>query len=254
MKPQYQPRVRIFAGPNGSGKSSLKSSIAEALGTDLLGIFINADEIEKLIKEKGFLDLQKFKIEATQAELSKHFANSELLKNQEIKIILDGSNLKFLNVNFNSYHASVIAEFIREKLLQKSESFSFETVMSSADKIEFLKKANQLGYKTYLYFIATESPLINISRVQYRVSCGGHNVPEDKITSRYYRSLDLLIDAIKNSWRSYIFDNSENNNSPNKESWIAEIENGKILEIKSETIPAWFNEYVIKKINSKLNA
>ncbi len=77
-----------------------------------------------------------------------------------------------------------------------------------------LKKANELGYKTYLYFIATESPKINISRVKYRVSRGGHDAP-----------------------------------SGSKEFWLAETQNGKIVEIKTESIPAWFNKYVIKKLN-----
>ena len=37
------PRLRMFAGPNGSGKSTFKSVI----GSELLGIYINPDEIEK---------------------------------------------------------------------------------------------------------------------------------------------------------------------------------------------------------------
>ena len=39
-----QPRLRVFAGPNGSGKSTLK----EVLPESLLGVYVNADEIEKL--------------------------------------------------------------------------------------------------------------------------------------------------------------------------------------------------------------
>ena len=52
------PRLRMFAGPNGSGKSTIKSKIGE----NLLGIFINPDEIEAKIKRSGFLDFQKFGI------------------------------------------------------------------------------------------------------------------------------------------------------------------------------------------------
>ena len=47
-----KPRLRIFAGPNGSGKSTLNSIISK----ELLGIYINPDEIEKEIKKFGFLD------------------------------------------------------------------------------------------------------------------------------------------------------------------------------------------------------
>ena len=45
------PRLRMFAGPNGSGKSTFKSVI----GPELLGIYINPDEIEKEIAAAGFL-------------------------------------------------------------------------------------------------------------------------------------------------------------------------------------------------------
>ena len=40
-------RLRMFAGPNGSGKSTFKSIIRP----ELLGIYINPDEIEKDIRE-----------------------------------------------------------------------------------------------------------------------------------------------------------------------------------------------------------
>lgn len=72
-------------------------------------------------------------------------------------------------------------------------TFTFETVMSSRDKVDLLCKAQQLGYRTYLYYVATEDPIINISRVKARVRRGGHWVPEDKIVSRYSASLDLLL-------------------------------------------------------------
>lgn len=244
MKQKDQPRIRMFAGPNGSGKSRLKSM----LRPDLLGVYINPDDIEKNLEEFGFFDLKEFRIEATKDEILKHFLNSTLLQKVNLiddvkKLTFEDQKLNFFNVKINSYFSSVIADFIRQKLLQKLESFSFETVMSSPDKIEILKKANQLGYKTYLYFIATESPVINVSRVKYRVSQGGHNVPKDKIISRYHRSLDLLSEAIKNSWRAYIFDNSGG-----EEFLLAETQNGKIIEIKTESVPAWFNEFVIKKL------
>jgi len=122
-------------------------------------------------------------------------------------------------------------------------SFTFETVMSSPDKIELLKLAQKLGYRTYLYFIATKDPLINISRVRNRVKDGGHPVPEDKIVSRYYRSLDLLLDAVKVTNRTYIFDNSNSSHI-----WICEITDSRDIKIKTNSIPKWFNDSVIKKI------
>jgi predicted ABC-type ATPase len=65
------PRLRIFAGPNGSGKSTLKSVISD----ELLGIYINPDEIEKEINEKDFLDLEYYQISTNNEELRTFFTN-----------------------------------------------------------------------------------------------------------------------------------------------------------------------------------
>ena len=64
-----------------------------------------------------------------------------------------------------AYLTSVAADFIRRKLIAIGTSFTFETVMSAADKIELLKIARTHGYRTYLYFIATEDPEIDLSRI-----------------------------------------------------------------------------------------
>ncbi len=237
------PRLRMFAGPNGSGKSTIKSVIRK----ELLGLFINADEIQAEIKQYDFLDLGKFEIQTDEAEILNFFRNSTLLEKADLldeaeNLRFTDNKLSFFEVSVNAYFASVAADFIRQKLAVAGKSFSFETVMSSPDKIEFLKSIRQRGYRNYLYFVATDSPNINISRVKHRVKTGGHDVPVDKITTRYYRSLDLLWEAIKFTNRAYIFDNSGS-----KLLWLAEITDAENLEIKSDAVPSWFRKYVLEK-------
>jgi predicted ABC-type ATPase len=116
--------------------------------------------------------------------------------------------LDFRKVDVNSYFASVAGDFLRQKLLDQKLSFTFETVMSHPSKVDLLASAQQAGYRTYLYFVATDDPDINISRVRSRVKLGGHAVPEDRIVKRYHRSLDLLMQAIQHTNRAYVFDNS----------------------------------------------
>ncbi len=58
-------RLRMFAGPNGSGKSTFKSIIRP----ELLGIFINPDEIEKQIRDYDYLDLESYQVESTEKEI-----------------------------------------------------------------------------------------------------------------------------------------------------------------------------------------
>ncbi len=117
--------------------------------------------------------------------------------------------------------------------------------MSHEGKVALLGRAQQAGYRTYLYYVATDALEINVSCVQNRVALGGHAVPEDKIVSRYHRSLDLLMDAIRLANRAYIFDNSTDSQA---HTWIAEITEGQDLELKIIQIPAWFRRAVLEKI------
>lgn len=238
-------RLRMFAGPNGSGKSTLKSIIRP----ELLGIFINPDEIENQIRDYNFLDLESYQVNSRETEILNFFINSPLLKKANLldsiqNLRFNNGKLTFINMEVNSYFASVAADFIRHNLLKEEKSFTFETVMSFSDKVEFLRDAQLKGYRTYLYYVATEDPIINISRVRHRVKMGGHAVPEDKIISRYHRSLDLLVEAVKFTNRAYIFDNSID-----KHIWLAEITNGSLMEIKTDRVPAWFKKALEYKFN-----
>lgn len=236
------PRLRMFAGPNGSGKSTLNSIISK----ELLGVYINPDEIEKEINKFSFLDMLNYRVETNEEEVISFFENHPLIEKADLTDELSllrfvDNKIDFSNMSINSYYASICADFIRHQLLKSKISFTFETVMSSRDKVDFLKKAQEAGYRTYLYFIATQDPIVNISRVNNRVKLGGHSVPEDKIVSRYYRSLELLSEAVKYSTRAYIFDNSSQ-----EKSWIAQINNAREFEFKSETIPQWVDKYLLK--------
>lgn len=86
--------------------------------------------------------------------------------------------------------------------------FCFETVMSHPSKIEEVKEAKQKGNKTYLYFICIDDPEVNVSRVENSFEKGGHSVDPNKISSRYYNTLENLIQMIEVIDKSYLFDNS----------------------------------------------
>lgn len=241
------PRLRMFAGPNGSGKSTINTVIRP----ELLGVYINPDEIEKSVRERGdFLDLACYGVHTTEAEILTFFQHSTLLAKADLldetdALRFNDDKLIFFAVSVNAYFASVAADFIRQKLLATRANFTFETVMSSPDKVALLHKAQEFGYRTYLYYVATEDPDINISRVHYRVKMGGHPVPKDKIVNRYFRSLDLLKEAISYSNRAYIFDNSGQ-----QQVFVAEITDGHSLELKTDRLPNWFKHAVLDKIRN----
>ncbi len=128
--------------------------------------------------------------------------------------------------------------------MDSSNTFSFETVFSHPDKVKFIQKANKKGFRSYLYFVSTESVDININRINQRVQLGGHRVPKKKIIERYHRSMDHLYSALKISYRSYIFDNSGKNLY-----LFATVNLDKTITFKDiDKIPIWFQTYVINKM------
>jgi predicted ABC-type ATPase len=242
------PRLRMFAGPNGSGKSVLKSYLPEPL----LGVYLNADEIEKGVRELGYVDIQSLGIETAAAEVLPLFTHSEFLAahgltDSATALSFSDGRLFFPAGVINSYFASVAADFLRQKLLAVRRTFTFETVMSHASKVDLLRQAQAAGYRTYLYYVATDDPAINVSRVENRVKLNGHDVPPDLVEKRYYRSLGLLLFAIRHTNRAYLFDNSTDN-ADRTHTWLAEITEGRTLELKTDQIPAWFKRAVLDKI------
>ncbi|WP_009959207.1 hypothetical protein [Verrucomicrobium spinosum] len=220
------------------------------LQPDLLGIYINPDEIEKACRESSSLNLSDYGLNDAAVEALEFIRKSSFLCSSHFgswieSLTIAGGRLDLGEMPANSYLASVIADFLRHQLLKARRTFTFETVMSHVGKVELLREAQNLGYRTYLYYIATDDPLINISRVANRVRLGGHPVPQDKIVERYYRSLALLLDAIKLTNRAYIFDNSDDAHS---QTWLAEITRGTDLELKIDVIPAWFQREVLDKL------
>lgn len=242
------PRLRMFAGPKGSGKSVLKSYLPEPL----LGVYLNADEIEARVRKRGCLDMSTLGIRTTAEEVLPVFTSSDFLTTHGLaeaayRLSFANGRLCFPAGVINSYFASVAADFLRQKLLAEQRSFTFETVMSHPSKVDLLKQAQAAGYRTYLYYVATDDPAINISRVENRVKLNGHDVPPDLVEKRYYRSLDLLISAIRHTTRAYIFDNSTDN-ADRTHTWLAEITEGRTLELTTDQIPAWFKRAVLDKI------
>ncbi|GAB2778162.1 zeta toxin family protein [Rhabdobacter roseus] len=238
-------RLRLFAGPNGSGKSTIKSVIPP----NLLGYYLNPDEIEKEVQNRGFYDLRELNLTITREEIISFFEKHPLLNRTEEAHLIDnitlveGNLINFGDVSFNAYLSAILTDFLRQQFILLKQSFTFESVMSSPDKLRTLAQARACGFRTYLYYVATEDPLINLSRIRHRVRMGGHAVPEEKVIERYYRSLDLLLDAIRLSNRAYIFDNSGDSKV-----WIAEVAESSSLELKTDQVPAWVKRYILDKL------
>ncbi len=130
-----------------------------------------------------------------------------------------------------------IAEAERKRLLATGEDFGFETVFSDpfGYKIGFLKEAQRAEYRISVHYIGLASADLSILRVRQRVGVGGHSVPEEKILSRYHRSLRNLATVLAWVDEVTIYDNS----SPDHPyRLIAQIQRGTLLA-RVAIFPEW---------------
>ena len=104
--------------------------------------------------------------------------------------------------------AAELADKQKESHLIKMEEFCFETVLSTDRNLCLLQRAKKMGYFIRCYYVLTANPNINVCRVVSRVAEGGHEVPINKIYSRYYRALKLVKDVVAVSDICHIYDNS----------------------------------------------
>ena len=236
------PRLRMLAGPNGSGKSTLAQQLVDDYAVNLYK-FLNADmlfaEISRSCKTPcpfsiDNQELLDFINASTYPEECK-------LPFRELQIVIDEDDyLSFASEAITSYTVAMTADFFKEQYLKRHLSFSFETVFSHPAKIDILKRAQAEGFRTYMYFVATEDPNVNLRRIQQRVKVGGHDVPGEKTVARYYRCLEQVKYALPYLNRAYFFDNSSD-----QQIFFAEYEQGKGFQLYSELVPEWFKHFIL---------
>ncbi|MGH7224301.1 MAG: hypothetical protein ACRELF_13805 [Gemmataceae bacterium] len=233
----------MFAGPNGSGKTSLVHKLAKDFAADglfQLHHFLNADDLFRNLQEGSGIRLDFLGRTIEREQVRAALLGGGRLPSDhpflEAMQILNGCLMDPARVS-DAYVAAAIVDFLREELLTAGQSFSFETVMSHRSKIDFFARARTLGYRTYLYFIATESSHLNSYRVKTRAALGGHDVPENKIVERYKRCLELVGEALSHTYRAFLFDNSGV-----EPVWLAQLtpEGELQLKVATNSLPVWF--------------
>lgn len=235
------PRLRMIAGPNGSGKSTLLGYF-EKLRQFQLGYSLNPDSVSAELERQGKLRFLSWGVRVKDGEYREFVERHPLFSRSAMpEFVVSRNLLKILRPARMGYFSAILCDFLRRRWLAGRESFTFETVMSSADKVDLLGEARKAGYRTYLYFICTDDPRINKGRIASRVRDGGHAVPAEKIVSRFRRSLALLPAAIAGSNRAYLFDNSEEGGYR----LVAEFEDGRLMKVTGEA-PRWLVKSVLR--------
>ena len=232
----------MLAGPNGSGKSTLAAQLSSDYAVNLYR-FLNADLLFAEVVQShrtacpfsiDNAELVQFVTRSTYPrEYKRPFESGEIYIDEE-------DYLHFSANGINSYSVAIVADFFKEQYLKHRISFSFETVFSHPAKIDILRRAQAAGFKTYMYFVATENPVINVNRIKERVALGGHDVPEEKTRSRYLRCMEQVRYALPYLNRAYFFDNSTEQSI-----YLAEYESEVGFSLHSELLPSWFRRFVL---------
>ena len=154
------------------------------------------------------------------------------------------AGLRFVNadafghdLNLPGYDAAMVAGEVRRELVRQRQNFAFETVFSDpvGEKLAFLVEAVAKGYNVMLCFIGISAPETCDERVAMRVSQGGHDVPSDKLVTRFPRVLANLKAAIRALPLVLVFDN-ENLAVPFRQ--VMEIRNSEVV-FRAEPIQDW---------------
>ena len=127
-------------------------------------------------------------------------------------------------------------ETLREQCLAERKSLIFETVLSAPDKLLFIRRAKETGFFVRIFFVSTNHPSINASRIAQRVMKGGHDVPITKIISRYFKSIANCKVASLLADRTYIYDNSIDGQEAQL---LFRFVDGKLFKQYVKEVPEW---------------
>jgi len=98
-----------------------------------------------------------------------------------------------------------------ETVVEKGEDLLIEVTLAGLGFQRTVHRMKQAGYTVHLIFIFLKSPDLCVNRVRERVAQGGHNVPEEDITRRFYRSMVNFWQIYKNIVDTWIlYSNSGN--------------------------------------------
>lgn len=158
---------------------------------------------------------------------------------------LSESELLFLNADLfaaetgvDSFDAARILDETRARMIQDRIGFITETVFSDPHgaKLAMLQMAIEAGYEVTLIYIGVSSTDLLARRVDQRIARGGHDVPRDRIASRFERSLRNLKSALSLVTTVKLYDNSDADESYRH---VATFDQGSLTFRSKGRLPAW---------------
>lgn len=154
----------IIAGPNGAGKTTFAEKYLDVY-------------CQRNSSDLGEFPNQKNSIEYVSAD--------------KIALRLNPNNPSKVRIQAGKAFFQEI-----ENSVDKGKDLLIEVTLSGRGFQRILHNLKQKGYELHIVFIFLKSPELCINRVRGRVTYGGHDVPEEDIRRRFYRSM-------VNFWRIY---------------------------------------------------
>jgi len=94
-----------------------------------------------------------------------------------------------------------------QRAIDTKVNFAFESTLGATTLPTLLKQA-AISHDVHVLFVGLDSPERHIARVAARVRAGGHDIPEEKIRSRYTSSRVNLINLLPFLASLRVYDNS----------------------------------------------
>ncbi len=158
---------------------------------------------------------------------------------------LAASPLPFLNpdqfaaeTGVEPLDAARILDATRGRMIEDKLGFITETVFSDpvGSKLGMMKKAVDAGYDVRLIYIGLANAELATRRIEQRTTAGGHDVPRDRVASRFERSLKNLAAAIPFVPTVELYDNSAID-EPYRP--VATFKAGALASRMSGALPKW---------------
>ena len=164
------------------------------------------------------------------------------------KSLMAGALMENLQYRNHQYYSFL--EYIRpivgdreNGFIQSNNQMMVETILTSNDQREYIADLINAGCKITMFFIGTNSPLVNINRVAKRVLLKGKDCEIDKIFSRYFKSIASCIALMPFIHDLYIIDNSTDDDSPQL---IYRFHNGELTDEFMKNVPTWAQLFLSK--------
>ena len=70
-------------------------------------------------------------------------------------------------------------------------SFAQETTLSGHQPKETVQKAKKAGFRVQMHYAALDTLEESLARIENRVRCGGHSIPKEDVTRRFYTDFTM---------------------------------------------------------------